>query len=129
MNDKTKYLLLMLTLELGGILLLSICFYFDQQWTSFWLAFEKGLTSVSICFVAAFSCSICRLLTISSWRLSIANAIDSFFFIKLFFIIINMIVFPITYFNVGGSLRAFLIVFGAIIVGCVLTIVDCILRR
>ncbi|MDY3878668.1 hypothetical protein, partial [Candidatus Cryptobacteroides sp.] len=34
MNDKTKYLLLMLTLELGGILLLSICFYFDQQWTS-----------------------------------------------------------------------------------------------
>ncbi len=79
MNDKTKYLLLMLTLELGGILLLSICLYFDQQWTSFWLAFEKGLAFVSIYSVAAFSCSICRLLTISSWRLSIANAIDSFF--------------------------------------------------
>ena len=75
----------MLTLELGGILLLSICFYFDQQWTSFWLAFEKGLTSVSICFVAAFSCSICRLLTISSWRLSIANAIDSFFHKAIFY--------------------------------------------
>ena len=129
MNDKTKYLLLMLTPELGGILLLSICLYFYQQWTSFWLAFEKGLAFVSIYSVAAFSCSICRLLTISSWRLSIANAIDSFFFIKLFFIIINIIVFPITYFNVGGSLRAFLIVFGAIIVGCVLTIIDCILRR
>lgn len=129
MNDKTKYLLLMLTLELGGILLLSICLYFYQQWTSFWLAFEKGLAFVSIYSVAAFSCSICRLLTISSWRLSIANAIDSFFFIKLFFIIINMIVFPITYFNLVGNFRAFLIFIGAIIVGCVLGIVDCILRR
>lgn len=129
-NDKIKYLLQMLTLELGGSLWFSICFYFDQQRiTSFWLAFEFGLISISILFIASFSLSICKLLTISSWRLSIAKTIDSFFFIKLFLLILNIIIFPITYFNVVGSFRHILIFIGATIVGCVWTIVKCIFRR